>query len=62
MNVPQTMGIRMEATDWEMDPGQELALVIGTVDLRYAGVTPVGSGVTFSTSTASPSTLTVSLH
>jgi predicted acyl esterase len=60
--VAQTVNIRMEATDWEIDPGQQLALVIGSLDLRYDGVTPVGSAITLSNSTAKPSTLTVSLH
>jgi hypothetical protein len=62
LGVAQTVNIRMEATDWEIDPGQQLALVIGSLDLRYDGVTPVGSAITLSNSTAKPSTLTVSLH
>jgi predicted acyl esterase len=60
--VPQTLNIRMEATDWEVDPGQQLALVIGSLDLRYYGVTTVGSAIKLSSSTATPSTLSVSLH
>ena len=62
VGVPQTIAINLEATNWEIDPGDQLALVIGTDDLRYAGVTPLNSDITFSSSTATPSTLTVSLH
>jgi predicted acyl esterase len=62
VGVPQTITMNLEATDWQVNPGDQLALVIGTDDLRYAGVTPVGSDVTFSASTAVPSTLTVSFH
>jgi predicted acyl esterase len=60
--VPETVDVNLEATDWQVPAGDQLALVIGTDDLRYAGVTPAGSHVTFSSSTAVPSTLTVSLH
>jgi predicted acyl esterase len=60
--IAQTIDMNLEATNWEVDAGQELALVIGTADLRYAGVTPAGSTVTFSASSATPSTLTVSWH
>ncbi|MBE1160537.1 X-Pro dipeptidyl-peptidase [Dyella sp. 7MK23] len=62
VGVSQTIGIQLEATDWQMKQGDQLALVIGTNDLRYAGVTPLNSDVTFSASTAVPSTLTVSFH
>lgn len=62
VGVPQTITMNLEATNWEIDPGDQLALVIGTDDLRYAGVTPLNSDITFSASTATPSTLTVSLH
>jgi predicted acyl esterase len=60
--VPQTIDMNLEATNWQVNAGDQLALVIGTADLRYAGVTPVGSDVTFSASSSTPSTLTVSLH
>jgi predicted acyl esterase len=60
--VPQTIAMNLEATDWQVNPGDQLALVIDTDDLRYAGVTPLNSEMTFSASTAVPSTLTVSLH
>lgn len=60
--VPQTVSMNLEATDWEIPAGNQLALVIGTRDIRYAGVTPVGSAVSFGSSVATPSTLTVSLH
>lgn len=60
--VPQTIGVNLEATDWEIPAGNQLALVIGTNDLRYAGVTPLGSAVTFSSNAMAPSTLTVTLH
>ena len=60
--VPQSVSMQLEATDWQINAGQQLALVIGTVDLRYAGVTPPASPVSFSSSAAAPSTLTVSLH
>jgi predicted acyl esterase len=62
VGVPQTITTYLEATNWQVNQGDQLALVIGTDDLRYAGVTPVNSDVTFSASTAVPSTLTVSLH
>ncbi len=60
--VPQIIDMNLEATNWEIDAGRQLALVIDTADLRYAGVTPLNSHVTFGSSAASPSTLTVSLH
>ncbi|WP_266167873.1 alpha/beta fold hydrolase [Dyella subtropica] len=60
--VPQTLDLRLEATDWQVNAGQQLALVIGTVDGRYAGVTPLFSRVTLSSPTSSPSTLTVTWH
>jgi dienelactone hydrolase len=61
--VPQTINFQMEATDWEVDAGQQLALVIGSYDLRYYGVTTPGSAITLSSGPASaPSELTVSLH
>jgi predicted acyl esterase len=60
--VPQTLNLRMEATDWELDAGQQLALVVGSLDLRYDGVTPAGSAITLSGSNGTPSTLSVSLH
>ncbi|WP_230473538.1 alpha/beta fold hydrolase [Dyella choica] len=59
---PQTVSMKLEATDWEIPAGHRLALVIDTSDIRYAGATPPGSAVTFSSSAAMPSTLTVSLH
>lgn len=60
--VPQTIDMNLEATDWEIPAGNQLALVLGTNDLRYAGVTPLGSVVTFSSNAIAPSTLTVTLH
>ncbi|MDP5008797.1 MAG: alpha/beta fold hydrolase [Glaciimonas sp.] len=60
--APQTINMSLEATNWKMNPGEQLALIIGTADLRYAGVTPIGSAVKFSSSAATPSTLTVSLQ
>jgi predicted acyl esterase len=60
--VPETVSFNLEATNWQIPAGDSLALVIGTNDLRYAGATPTGSTVTFSSSTAAPSALTVSLH
>ncbi|MQR02632.1 alpha/beta fold hydrolase [Glaciimonas soli] len=60
--APLAIKMNLEATNWEIDPGNQLALVIGTADLRYTSVTPVGSAVTFSSSTATPSTLSVSLQ
>ena len=60
--VPQTITMNLEATNWEIPAGNQLALVVGTNDLRYAGVTPLGSAVTFSSSAMTPSTLTVALH
>ena len=62
VGVPQTISINLEATNWQLSKGDQLALVIGSDDLRYAGVTPLNSDITFSASTATPSTLTVSLH
>jgi hypothetical protein len=62
VGVPQTINVNLEATDWEIAAGNQLALVIDTADIRYAGVTPLGSAVSFSSSAAMPSTLTVSLH
>ncbi|QAU25255.1 X-Pro dipeptidyl-peptidase [Dyella sp. M7H15-1] len=62
VGVPQTISMNLEATNWQMNQGDQLALVISTNDLRYAGVTPLNSDVTFSSSTSSPSTLRVSLH
>ncbi|GAB2593091.1 CocE/NonD family hydrolase [Dyella jejuensis] len=62
VGVPQTIDMNLEATNWEIDPGDQLALVIATDDLRYAGVTPFNSSLTFSASAETPSTLTVSLH
>ncbi|WP_284322447.1 CocE/NonD family hydrolase [Dyella acidisoli] len=62
VGVPQTVSMNLEATNWEIGPGNQLALIIGTSDIRYAGVTPVGSAVSFSSSAATPATLTVSLH
>jgi predicted acyl esterase len=60
--VPETVSFNLEATNWQVPAGDQLALVIGSDDLRYAGVTPRGSSITFSSSSAAPSTLTVSLH
>ncbi len=60
--TPQAVNLQLEATDWQLQAGRQLALVIGTVDLRYAGATPPGSPLSFSSSSAAPSTLTVSLH
>jgi predicted acyl esterase len=60
--VPQSIDIRLEATSWNVPAGQQLALVIGTVDLRYAGVTQLGGTVTFSSPDANPSVLTVPLR
>ena len=62
VGMPQTINMNLEATDWEIATGNQLALVIDTADIRYAGVTPLGSVVSFSSSAAMPSTLTVSLH
>lgn len=62
VGVPQTINLNLEATNWQVSQGDRLALVIGTDDLRYAGVTPLNSDITFSASTAAPSTLTVSFH
>jgi len=62
VGVPQTISIQLEATNWQVSQGDQLALVIGTDDLRYAGVTPLNSDITFSASAAVPSTLTVSFH
>jgi predicted acyl esterase len=62
VGVPQTININLEATNWQVNQGDQLALVIDTKDLRYAGVTPLNSDITFSASTAAPSTLSVSFH
>lgn len=62
VGVPQTVSMNLEATNWQIGAGNQLALVIGTSDIRYAGVTPMGSAVSFSASASTPSTLTVSLH
>lgn len=62
VGVPQTLSVNLEATNWQVNQGDQLALVIGTNDIRYAGVTPLNSDITFSASTATPSTLTVSFH
>jgi predicted acyl esterase len=62
VGVAQTIDINLEATNWQVNQGDQLALVIGTNDLRYAGVTPLNSDVTFGGSTATPSTLKVSFH
>lgn len=56
--VAQTLDLRLEATQWQFNAGQQLALVIGTADARYAGMTPLLSRVTVST----PAALTVSWH
>lgn len=60
--VPRTIDLRLEATGWDVPAGHRLALVVGTVDLRYAGVTPPGSRAVFSSPVYSPSTLSVPLH
>ncbi|WP_266160035.1 CocE/NonD family hydrolase [Dyella silvatica] len=60
--VAQPIDIRLEATSWDVPAGQRLALVIGTVDLRYAGITQLGGSVTFSSPDANPSVLSVPLH
>lgn len=60
--VAQTIDVRLEATSWDLPAGQHLALVIGTVDPRYAGVSQLGGTVTFSSPGGDPSTLTVPLH
>lgn len=56
--VAQTLDLRFEATQWQFNAGQQLALVIGTKDVRYAGMTRLLSHVNVST----PAALTVTWH
>ncbi|HET7332078.1 CocE/NonD family hydrolase [Dyella sp.] len=60
--VAKTITLNLEATDYQIPAGNKLALVIDTDDPRYASATPYGGKVTFSSSAATPDTLTVTLR
>lgn len=60
--TPTTIDLRFEATQWDVPAGNRIALVIDTVDLRYAGVTDLNSRVVFGSSAASPSMLHVPMR
>lgn len=62
VGAARTINMRLEATNWEIPAGHQLALVVDTSDIRYAGATMPGSELSFSSSAAMPSTLTVSMH
>ncbi|MDT4939848.1 MAG: hypothetical protein QOG80_3519 [Pseudonocardiales bacterium] len=55
----QTVDVDLGAISWTVPQGHHLALVIDTVDARYAGRNPVGSTVTFSSTPADPSDLAI---
>jgi len=58
----RTLDLRLEATSWDIPVGSRLALVVDTVDVRYAGTSQLGGTLTFSSPAGSPSVLTVPLH
>jgi putative CocE/NonD family hydrolase len=60
-NRPQTVDIRLEPASWVVPAGRRLALVVDTVDLRYAGASRLGGTVTFSSAADAPARLTVPL-
>jgi predicted acyl esterase len=59
---PRTLEIQLEAAATEIPAGNRLAVVIGTLDPRYGGVTTPGGTVTFSASAADPAWLSVPLR
>ncbi|MFL9874700.1 CocE/NonD family hydrolase [Paraburkholderia megapolitana] len=61
-NLAVPIDVRLEANSWNIPAGNQLVLVVGTVDFRYAGVTQAGGVVSFSSPQGDPSTLTVPLH
>ncbi|MER7766930.1 CocE/NonD family hydrolase [Kitasatospora sp. NPDC096140] len=56
---PFTMDVPLFATAYDLPAGHRLALVLGTRDALYGGETPLGSRVTFGSTTADPATLTL---
>lgn len=56
---PQAVDLSLEAISWTMPAGHHLALVLDTVDARYANRNPVGSSLTFSSSTSDPATFSI---
>ena len=61
MAGPKRISFDLGPIGWTLAQGHRLALVIDTVDPRWAGVTPPGSTVRFSSAAAAPATLTLPL-
>jgi predicted acyl esterase len=55
----QTVDLDLATIAWTMPAGHHLALVVDTVDARYASRNPVGSSLTFSSSAIDPATFSL---
>jgi putative CocE/NonD family hydrolase len=55
----QAVTIDLQPIRWTVPPGDHLALVVDTVDPRYAQAAPIGSTLTLSSTTSMPATLDV---
>ncbi|MET8629958.1 CocE/NonD family hydrolase [Kitasatospora sp. NPDC004669] len=56
---PFPLDVALFATAYDLPAGHRLALVLGTRDALYGGRTPLGSRVTFGSTTADPADLTL---
>ncbi|GAA2807411.1 CocE/NonD family hydrolase [Kitasatospora aburaviensis] len=59
---PFPLDVTLFATAYDVPAGHRLALVLGTRDALYGGTTPLGSTVTFTSTAADPSDLTLPLR
>ncbi|MFC6841377.1 CocE/NonD family hydrolase [Xanthomonas theicola] len=60
--VATTIDLALQATAAEIPAGRRLVLVVDTTDPRYATASRFGGSVSFSSSVAAPSSLSVPLH
>ncbi|MCG6494133.1 CocE/NonD family hydrolase [Kitasatospora sp. A2-31] len=60
--VPFPLDVTLFATAYDVPAGHHLALVLGTRDALYGTTTPLGSTVTFTSTPADPSELTLPLR
>jgi len=56
---PAAVDFELERTNWNVQAGHHLALVVDTVDARYQAVNEPGAKLTFSSPAADPSWLQV---
>jgi predicted acyl esterase len=58
---PQAVDLDLEAISWTVPPGHQVALVVDTVDGRYASRNAVGAPLSFGSTAGDPATLSLPL-